>query len=507
MRPLRVLAVVLAAGAALGAAASCSPKKALNADLPPDTRLFVSGPVDTVNHRVHVYWFGTDPDGQVVAYAMRWVYPPPAAQDPKWDTVWCALPGRCTDSLFTVQTGDSGVVSPRFDIFAIDDKGLADATPAQETFLLSNTAPTVTITNPLQLTDSTYATMTLNWNVDDPDGGGPDLHYRIWLDGNEVAYDSTAQQTFTIPSARFLQNGTFTSGLRTAYVQAVDDGGRAGPPTSARWYVRAPGDGPRPHGRVLLIDDAYARTTNNTLFDSFYLTELSTFPGNVVPAGSFSVLKLELQPNAFRTARDFAQTLRLFDAVVWYRGYDTRVSPLLASYQDSLAAYVNAGGRVLLDGLYLVAGLNVPGALAPTFVPAHLGSDYMYNNYNSTIPDSTAGWGNVSGANFRTSTYAAFPDHADTLRSAGVAPAVSDQTPGGIRAFAVRDTHNVAMWAFAGQLKPANAFDVPVAVTVPGGSGGRIVVFGIPIRILQPRPAGRLFETVLADPTAGLLAP
>src|SRR5207247_9580676 len=62
---------------ALGSLSGCSRKMSPVQNLPPDTRLFVQWPVqvDTVSHRVHLYWFGTDPDGEVVAYAFRFVYP------------------------------------------------------------------------------------------------------------------------------------------------------------------------------------------------------------------------------------------------------------------------------------------------------------------------------------------------------------------------------------------------------------------------------------------------
>src|SRR2546427_4125388 len=96
----RLLACAALATLAVGALqtlAGCSPKKTLFGNLPPETSLFVQGPIDSVSHRVHIYWFGSDVDGIVVAYRMRFVYPPPAPQDPGWDTVYCALPGRCTD--------------------------------------------------------------------------------------------------------------------------------------------------------------------------------------------------------------------------------------------------------------------------------------------------------------------------------------------------------------------------------------------------------------------------
>ena len=48
----------------------------------------------------------------------------------------------------------------------------------------------VSFTNPLGSRDSTYGSATVSWEVTDPDGGGPGLHYRIWLDGNQADYVS-----------------------------------------------------------------------------------------------------------------------------------------------------------------------------------------------------------------------------------------------------------------------------------------------------------------------------
>ena len=506
MRSLRGLMLLALIGTTIALAGGCSTKKLVRANLPPDTRVFVSGTVDTVNHRIHMYWFGTDPDGEVAAYAMRWVYPPPESQNPKWDTLWCAPPGRPNDSLFTLHTGEAPALSPTFEIYAIDNQGAADPSPAIQGFTVSNLAPTVTITNPLRTTDSTFASITLSWTVLDPDGGGPGLHYRIWLDGNEASYDSTDATTFTVPSARFLVGGVINEGLRTLYVQAVDDGGRSGAAASTQWFVRSPGSVPAARGRLLLIDDSSARSSNNSLFDSFYQQQLGLVDAGVLPPQSWSLVTLETQPNAFRTASDFAQTLRLFDAVIWYRGFDTSVSDLLASYQDSLAAYADGGGHVLLDGPYLISGLNVPGAIDSTFVPKYLASDEMIKCFGSTTRVWTAGWSHASTGSFRTSMYPAFPDHPDTLRSVTNTPSPTI-TAGGLRAFAVRDTHDVALWARVGQLIPSNPTELPIAVNTRRGANGRLVVFSMPIRVIRPGPAARLLQAVLTTPGSGLLVP
>jgi hypothetical protein len=88
----RLLALGALALAAIAVLAGCSPTKKVMVG-------FTRHPVDGLGrdrygqYRVHIYWFGSDVDGNVVAYRMRFVSPPPASQDPKWDTLYCALPG------------------------------------------------------------------------------------------------------------------------------------------------------------------------------------------------------------------------------------------------------------------------------------------------------------------------------------------------------------------------------------------------------------------------------
>ena len=490
MRRFRVLGLAAVTGAlAALALAGCSPKITMKPNAPPETYVFVQGPVDTVSHRIHIYWYGTDPDGEVVAFELRMI----TAADP--NPSWTRLvrgPGHAyTDSLFTVYTGDTPVVSPSFEFRAVDNDGAVDETPARQQFLLSNLAPSVNITDKFGATDTTFAFATVHWTTNDPDGGGPGLRYYVWLDG-EVTRDSTTQQTFTVSSDRFLQGGQYVSGYRTLYVQAIDDGGRIGAPDSTRWYVRAPALLMRANrGRVLLIDDVPAAGSNNATFDGFYSGALTGVSGRLL-ADSGRVFRTESQAGIFRSKSDFAQMLRQFETVVWYRGYQATVSTLLQAHQDSLMAWLEAGGRLYLDGPYTIAGFHTQGALRETFASSHLASDGLLLNFNTTINDSTAGWSNRSNSRFRSSRYGGL------MTATGVVPGIPNDTPG-LRAFNVRDTANVALWAIDGQLEPANIGDVPVGVSVPFTGGGRVILLGMPIRVAPPTTSTPIFRNMLRD--------
>ena len=399
MRRAALALVVLAAIAAAVVAAGCGKRKSVTApNLPPETTVFLRGGVDATNHRVHIYWFGSDPDGDVVAYQMRFA-PSGGNPDPSWGTVYCALPGRCTDSLFTVPTGDSALIHTQFEIRSVDNQGAVDPTPAIQPFQLSNLAPKVHITNPLrraraagQPEDTSFASVTINWEVDDPDGGGPGLRYHVWLDGRYDAYDSTTANTFTVESSRFLNAaGTYVSGYRTLYLQAVDDGGRFGPIDSTSWYVRAPAtvlDPTTKRGRLLVIDDSNSLTNSNFAVDTLYAnvvarsTQADPYREGLsryvtLAPGTFSFMRLQYS-NPFRSARDLMQTFRQFDAVVWYRGYEDQLAH--ASGLPGQRRAIHPVGRKALSrgavpdrGKQFVwqpaAGLHHPLSQLPPFLP------------------------------------------------------------------------------------------------------------------------------------------
>jgi hypothetical protein len=495
--------------------AGCGKRKnALVGNIPPETTLFVQDDtLATVNHRVHIYWFGSDPDGRVARFEYRFVNPAELEDTVKYVRLDCLRPGDCNDRLFTIFTGDSAVVARRFDVRAVDDKGLADPSPARQWFTLSNQAPVVLFTNGYALQDTTFPSAAVDWTVDDKDGGGPGLHFRVYLDGHESSYDSTEAFTFTVPSDRFLQGGTYRSGYRTLSVQAVDDGGRLGPPTTIRWYVRAPADSLRAgtnKGRLLLIDDSAVNSVNNFSVDTLYANTLARGddPGatgnNRLPRGSYSFLRLN-GGIPFRNATDFAQTLSLFEAVAWYRGYDTSISTLLQGYEDVVESYVQNGGRLYLEGPYLIAGQKSRGTLREDFVTRFLNCARLYKQYNANFADSTVGLGNSSTGRMRSSRYGGL-----LARFGDIVPTIQGEGPG-LRGFVPNDTTQVALWAMPGCLNPANVEEVPVAMTVPQAGTGRVTLVSFPVRLLAAGTGFTRSWQVLAkflfDPANGLILP
>jgi hypothetical protein len=408
---------------------------------PPNTVLFVSGPVDTVNHVVHLYWFGSDPDGSVSGFEWQLKNPVSPA-----DTAWNFT--TLTDSVFTIQS-PSGYTDPEFSVRAVDNVGERDPSPPIQRFQFSNQAPTVRITGKPLPTDTTFASVSVIWTGTDLDGDAAKLVYLVWLDGNEATPEITTATALTMPSDRFLVNGVLTPGPRKLYVRAIDDGGRAGPPDSVLWNVRSAGAGN--HNRLLIVDDVPRGNAANLRFDTLYTNSAARVG---LTASQYLVLRIDTsQP--FRTAEDYRQTFKLFDAVVWYRGNEVTFSTLLRTAQPGIAGYLDGGGQFYLDGLYLIGGRNATGPLDEDFVRSHLHSRGMVGAFTNTatFADTSIGFGNAG--------VSVFLPHVDVHGTIGRDSVYVLQTlqvrngeAGGLRQFDFLDRDEVVLWGAPGTLTP-----------------------------------------------------
>jgi len=450
--------------------AGCSTKNMLVPNLPPNTGLFIQGQIDTVNHVVHLYWYGTDTDGFVEAFDVRFMNPLAPA-----DTQWVRT--TRTDSLIAAYT-PTGLSMPVFEVRAIDDDGAVDPTPATQAFTFTNQAPTVSLLSPPGVNDTTFASVTLSWFGADPDGDGTKMVYRVWLDTDSANANVVSSKSFTIPTSQFRQNGQLLSGYRTAHVMGIDDGGRAGNVASTTWFVRAPTSGTR--ARLLLIDDIPSSNPTNFTSDTLYT---NTATRNMQP-DEWSLLRLEFtQP--FKSIEDVRQTFALFENVMWYRGTQTSFSTLLLNYQDAFADYIGSGGSFFLEGLNLIQGLAANGPLREDWVTDYLGSRGLLKFETSLPGDSSTAWGISNTRLVRSSLL------ADSLRSAGIFA--------GLRGFDVVDTNQIVLYAPPGTLAQAHSVNVPVALSVPQPGGGRMTIVTVPMRGMDglrtaPRVLAKMFQ-------------
>ena len=472
-----VAIALLAAAWGLG---SCSTKKTILPDVPPETGVFVQGQLDTVNHVVELFWFGNDPDGDVVGFEVRFVNLPPPATD---DWVFTTR----TDSVFTVFT-PTGYSAPRFEVRAIDNSQQRDPTPAVADFSFSNLPPVVTITGAPGARDSVYATATVDWSVADPDGNPNAVQYRVWLDGNEAGARIVSGRTFSIPPADFIDGPGVRAGNRYLVVQPIDDGGLVGTADTAQFFVRdAQG------ARMLVIDDLASDIAQNYQTDLlFYDAATRALPG----PGGWSLLQLQFN-RPFRTVTDLEQTLSQFDVVVWYRGNRDPLATQpgsanpLRDLQDGLVTYVESGGRLLLEGnalfRYTDAQNREVGLLRHEMGPLLFGGDLVKRF--ETGRDSLVNFGIKNGGNVRTSIW------SDSLRFQAIVE--------GVFSFHYGDTNQVAFWAPPLQLTSNNPERLAIGKSVPHANGGRAVVMAFPIRIgnagASPPPVPRILDRVFAD--------
>lgn len=468
MRRLLATAALALASAALLAAVGCGHLTqkltgSLNANQAPHTVLFVNGAVDTVNHVVHLYWFGTDTDGSVTGY--EWRLDNPAAPA---DTGWRFT--TATDSIFTVAT-PNGYTAPVFSVRAIDDAGLRDPQPPVQDFEFSNLPPTVRLTTKPLPSDTTFASVSVVWSSNDPDGDAAKLRYLVWLDGNESSPEITTTNSLTMPTARFGAPGVALASQRKLFVRAIDDGGMAGPVDSCVWFVRKPVTGSR--ARLLIIDDVPRSNAANLRFDTLYTNTCARVG---LPVDQYAVLRLDTtQP--FRTAADFAQTFRLFENVVWYRGNEITFSTLLRTAEPGLGEYLSNGGHFYLDGFYLIGGRNATGPLSEDFVRSYLGSDGMVSAFTSTptFADTSIGFGNTGTSVFLPAVDVRGTIGRDSMYVRQVFTVRSGEA-GGLRQFRFRNRGDVLLWGAPGTLTPDLGDSTAVGISVPQPGGGRAIV-------------------------------
>jgi hypothetical protein len=453
------LLFVLAAALACVVAAGCGVKGTMAPNVAPETVVFVEGPVDTVNHVVHLRWFGSDVDGQVVRYEYKFIYP--AGQEPaQYDSsAWFSTVRK--DSIFAVYT-PSGYSMPTFVVRSIDDEGVADPTPARQTFQFKNDPPSVTLVGNPVLPSTTLPVATLNWTANDPDGDIRLAHYLVWLDANEAnATVVPAVNTFTLPPSMFSDGaGGYVAGSHTVFIRAVDDGGAVSAPASFTWNVVAP------HGDVLLLDDCPVALSGP--IDPMYTNALDHQLG----AGNYTRFDLEAA-NPFRSAADLTYGFGLFKSVVWYQESSTVRSGTLAIAEPAIRSMLASGGNVYICSQTLV-GTNAAIPSQP-FLEEIVGADSVRTNLKTLTTNFTIFTGGV----LRPAPGTPY----DSLRAVGIL--------GNVDALVLKSPADAAFLAPPIVLDSTQVEDwLPGTDRVPAGGTGRFVFLTFSLRFLGGTPSG-----------------
>ncbi len=456
-----VLPLVLPLAVAGILVSGCGKSGSLSPNMPPETVIFVSGPVDTVNHVVLLRWLGSDSDGEVIRFEFKWIYE--AGQEPSGydSTVW--FPTARTDSSFTVYT-PSGYSMPAFVVRAVDDAGDADPTPARQFFQFSNLPPSLAISGSPRLPAVTLPVVTVTWDSSDPDGNINQAHYLVWLDGDESdARLVPAGNAFTLTPDFFDDGaGGYVTGPHTVYVRCVDAGGAASSADTASWIVRAP------EGDVLLVDDVPAAQSGAV--DPTYRAALNLQLGS--GPGTYTVVDIEAA-NPFRSATDITASFGFFRSVIWYQENNTARSGILALAEPAIRSQLAGDRNVYVCSVTLV-GTN--GALpSQAFLSEIVGADSVRMNPKT------------STSNFSISNNSLlYPGPAvpyDSLSAVVISTNVD--------ALVLRSANEVAFLGRPIVIDSTQTEDWFVGVDrVPAGGGGRFVFLAFPLRFMGNTPPG-----------------
>jgi len=164
--PRRALAIALALAAGWAVGCSNSVKPPSHEDVDPETQLTYA-PVqnDSTYFRVHLYWSGTDADGEVTGFRF--------ATDA--DTTlpvgqWRLTTAHDTTLAFGVDPVAASA-SHAFMISAVDNAGRTDKTPAKRVFATRTVPPVSRIDRgPAAFNPTVGPTFTFAWSGTDPDG-------------------------------------------------------------------------------------------------------------------------------------------------------------------------------------------------------------------------------------------------------------------------------------------------------------------------------------------------
>ena len=145
------------------------------ANRPPDTALAVRdsslvGNIedeDRLTSTVFVSWSGTDTDGFVTAFDLR--YYDDAGPAPGPEEGWSRT--TRSDSLVLLPIPpESDIANVAFEVRAVDNEGAVDPTPARTVFPIRNSPPTFRLSGTIAPADTTWPVVSFGWTAADPDG-------------------------------------------------------------------------------------------------------------------------------------------------------------------------------------------------------------------------------------------------------------------------------------------------------------------------------------------------
>ena len=379
MRLLRSIAVAGFCAALLAACDTGISGTALD-NTPPETALSVRDSslvdnlagADRLASTVAVSWTGTDPDGFVAAFEIRFY--PLSAPPPGPEADWRRTTAIDTLILLPIPRGERAA-DVVFEVRAVDNEDARDPTPARTVFPVENAPPTVRLTSAELPPDTTFTVASFAWTADDPEGRAnlsrvevslndstafvplaPDVEFiTLVADLDGAAQGVTEARVFLGKS--FQQSEVRLPGLRldadnTFYLRAVDLTDTTSVLERYTWYVK------QPRGGVLFVND-FRKATFATV-QPYHFDLLRAFLPEDTPVDTWDLSMPFVtgaggnapRSTALPNAADptLRQTLALFEHIYWLSSSTTNSTtqnnlPFAANVLD---LFFEQGGKLMV---------------------------------------------------------------------------------------------------------------------------------------------------------------
>lgn len=304
------------------------------------SRLVTTG-LDTTPSRQIISWWGDDPDGKVVGYYYQWDY----EAEPTYTTLE-------RDTFFVPIRSKYDEFS--FKVWAVDDDGAEDPSPATLRFPVFNTPPTIDFklnSNPRavgndEVTNYTFPTRTFYWDAYDLDG--QETITSIWY-----ALDDTSNWVQLPGDADNVTLRDLPPGEHQFFVKAQDISGafsstitfpdRDDPAVPNHWVVKDT------RGDILLVND-FAQDQNLYLVQTFYTGLLDEIVGpegySVWEIGSDRTPAINAENSLPYSQIDIEANLGYFKKVIWFAHLGR---PNLSGAGLAITRFVKNGGNVFIS--------------------------------------------------------------------------------------------------------------------------------------------------------------
>ena len=308
---------------------------------------------DRLNSIVRLSWYGKDPDGYVVAFEL-------SKDGVNWERT------NQQDSTFQFPLdGGTDTADIQLYVRAIDNLGLADASPDFVSIPIKNTPPKIAFDDELTVADTAFIAATTEWDASDLDGNETITEVQISVNGKAWFSISQTKKIFTLVpvdptvsdtvSARIyydtdenpasgLVEGLVVNDTNKIYIRAIDQAGTVSElDTSTTFYLKGKvNDVLVVSGVSGALNRAYARALDSAQIPIQY-DYLSLLASN-------GIYRPKLWNVTFKLALTSYDKLFFYSNEDTYLNSYTNISNLLLEFAaPSLQAFANQGGKYFIS--------------------------------------------------------------------------------------------------------------------------------------------------------------